>query len=182
MEIAKETEETLKSDEATETAGARTNEATEDDAATTEQAKEAVFAQLKENLKSPEPSDPEELARVIERDLGIHTSSPISPSSTTHTTTSSTTASEAGSSLSPSSASLFPAKRTLLPHHFERAMQEISASISEDMASLSAIRKFDEQYGDKRGNRKKKSSWGFAVAGDMGPGEEAARVRPSSGL
>ncbi|EOD52472.1 putative mitochondrial aaa protein [Neofusicoccum parvum UCRNP2] len=184
MEIAKETEETLKSDEATETAGARTNEATEDDAATTEQAKEAVFAQLKENLKSPEPSDPEELARVIERDLGIHTSSSTSPSSTTHTSTSSSSsaASEAGSSLSPSSASLFPAKRTLLPHHFERAMQEISASISEDMASLSAIRKFDEQYGDKRGNRKKKSSWGFAVAGDMGPGEEAARVRPSSGL
>ncbi|KAF4313459.1 ATPase AAA+ type core [Botryosphaeria dothidea] len=76
--------------------------------------------------------------------------------------------------------SLYPAKRTLLPHHFEKAMQEISASISEDMASLTAIRKFDEQYGDKRGKRKKKSSWGFAVAEDVGPGEEAARVRPSS--
>ncbi|KAH7046591.1 hypothetical protein B0J12DRAFT_667854 [Macrophomina phaseolina] len=78
--------------------------------------------------------------------------------------------------------SLYPAKRTLLPHHFEKAMQEISASISEDMASLTAIRKFDEQYGDKRGKRKKKSSWGFAVAENVGPGEEAARVRPSSGL
>lgn len=73
--------------------------------------------------------------------------------------------------------SLYPARRTLLPHHFEQAMQEISASISEDMATLSAIRKFDEQYGDKRGKRKKRSSWGFAVAEDVGPGEEAARVR-----
>ncbi|OMP85388.1 Protein MSP1 [Diplodia seriata] len=74
----------------------------------------------------------------------------------------------------------YPAKRTLLAHHFEKAMQEISASISEDMATLTAIRKFDEQYGDKRGNRRKKSSWGFNVAADVGPGEEAARVRPAA--
>ncbi|KAL1648843.1 hypothetical protein SLS58_002023 [Diplodia intermedia] len=81
---------------------------------------------------------------------------------------------------SPSEPVPYPAKRTLLAHHFEKAMQEISASISEDMATLTAIRKFDEQYGDKRGNRRKKSSWGFNVAADVGPGEEAARVRPAA--
>ncbi|KAB2573159.1 Protein MSP1 [Lasiodiplodia theobromae] len=89
--------------------------------------------------------------------------------------------SSSSSSISSShSPSPYPAKRTLLPHHFDKAMQEISASISEDMATLTAIRKFDEQYGDKRGKRKKKSSWGFNVAEDVGPGEEAARVRPAA--
>ncbi|KAL8760512.1 MAG: hypothetical protein Q9184_003310 [Pyrenodesmia sp. 2 TL-2023] len=51
-------------------------------------------------------------------------------------------------------------KRILRPHHFTRAMEEISASVSEDMGSLTAIKKFDEKYGDRRG-RKKKLSGGF---------------------
>ncbi|OJD31848.1 mitochondrial aaa [Diplodia corticola] len=93
---------------------------------------------------------------------------------------SSSSSSPSSPSSSPATPFPYPEKRTLLPHHFEKAMQEISASISEDMATLTAIRKFDEQYGDKRGRRKKKSSWGFNVAADVGPGEEAARVRPSA--
>ncbi|KAK3344960.1 hypothetical protein B0H65DRAFT_539368 [Neurospora tetraspora] len=40
----------------------------------------------------------------------------------------------------------FPEKRILTRKHFEKGMREISASISEDMESLKAIRKFDEQY------------------------------------
>ena len=47
----------------------------------------------------------------------------------------------------------FPAVRTLLPRHFDAALQEISASISEDMSSLGAIKKFDEQFGDKKGKK-----------------------------
>ncbi|ROW06440.1 hypothetical protein VMCG_04446 [Cytospora schulzeri] len=39
----------------------------------------------------------------------------------------------------------FPAKRTLTLAHFDKAVKDISASISEDMQSLKAIRKFDEQ-------------------------------------
>ncbi|KAL8928846.1 MAG: hypothetical protein Q9208_001624 [Pyrenodesmia sp. 3 TL-2023] len=46
-------------------------------------------------------------------------------------------------------------KRILRPHHFTRAMEEISASVSEDMSSLTAIKKFDEKYGDRRGRNKK---------------------------
>ncbi|KAK4988176.1 hypothetical protein LTR66_003393 [Elasticomyces elasticus] len=61
-----------------------------------------------------------------------------------------------------------PDKRTLTLAHFEKAIAEISASISEDMSSLTAIRKFDEQYGDRRG-RHKKTGYGFA-------GEQAAVV------
>ncbi|KAK5136016.1 hypothetical protein LTR08_004270 [Meristemomyces frigidus] len=57
-----------------------------------------------------------------------------------------------------------PEKRTLAPKHFERAISEISASISEDMGSLSAIKKFDEQYGDRRG-RRKKAGYGFGIGG-----------------
>lgn len=53
------------------------------------------------------------------------------------------------------------AKRTLLARHFTKAMEEISASISEDMSSLTAIRKFDEEFGDRRGRRKKGRAYGF---------------------
>ncbi|EON64585.1 hypothetical protein W97_03818 [Coniosporium apollinis CBS 100218] len=69
----------------------------------------------------------------------------------------------------------YPEKRTLMKRHFDKALQEISASISEDMGSLSAIRKFDEQFGDRKG-RRKKGGWGFGT-GMEDRREEAARVR-----
>ena len=59
----------------------------------------------------------------------------------------------------------YPEKRTLCKRHFDSAMEEISASISEDMGSLSAIRKFDEKYGDRRG-RKKKAGFGYRTVGE----------------
>ncbi|KAK4903186.1 hypothetical protein LTR27_000114 [Elasticomyces elasticus] len=65
-----------------------------------------------------------------------------------------------------------PEKRILMPSHFETAVKEISASISEDMSSLGAIRKFDEQFGDRKG-RKKKAAYGFGA----GIGEEAVDER-----
>ncbi|KAL9623709.1 MAG: hypothetical protein Q9160_001939 [Pyrenula sp. 1 TL-2023] len=55
----------------------------------------------------------------------------------------------------------YPEKRVLTVAYFEKALNEITASISEDMNSLKDIKKFDEQYGDKRNNRKKPRSWGF---------------------
>ena len=68
-----------------------------------------------------------------------------------------------------------PEKRTLLPRHFDKALAEISASISEDMSSLAAIRKFDEQYGDRK-SRRKKTNYGFGMQ-DGGVDESAVRVR-----
>ena len=69
-------------------------------------------------------------------------------------------------------------KRTLHQRHFVKAMEEISASISEDMGSLSAIRKFDEKYGDRRGRRKKLGGYGFKTVDDSEKlGSDAARVR-----
>ena len=68
-----------------------------------------------------------------------------------------------------------PEKRTLTSKHFEKATAEISASISEDMSSLTAIRKFDEQYGDRRG-RRKKSGYGFGMGDDV-VDESSVRVR-----
>ncbi len=71
----------------------------------------------------------------------------------------------------------YPEKRTLHERHFKMAMEEISASVSEDMGSLSAIRKFDEKYGDRRG-RRKKSGYGFlTVQEGEKAGSDAARVR-----
>lgn len=54
-----------------------------------------------------------------------------------------------------------PEKRTLAPRHFTHALEEISASISDDMSSLTAIRKFDDKFGDRRGRRKKMGGYGF---------------------
>ncbi|KAF2256939.1 AAA-domain-containing protein [Trematosphaeria pertusa] len=68
----------------------------------------------------------------------------------------------------------FPEKRVLYARHFDKALIEISASISEDMSSLNAIKKFDEKYGDKMG-KKKRSVYGFGI--DAGTNENAARVR-----
>jgi len=68
-----------------------------------------------------------------------------------------------------------PERRTLTSKHFDKAIEEISASISEDMSSLIAIRKFDERYGDRRG-RRKKAAYGFGGA-DAVIDENAARVR-----
>ncbi|KAK1058392.1 hypothetical protein LTR74_013435 [Friedmanniomyces endolithicus] len=75
-----------------------------------------------------------------------------------------------------------PEKRTLMPSHFETAVKEISASISEDMSSLGAIRKFDEQFGDRKG-RKKKAGYGFGVggAGDEMVDERSVMVRVPDG-
>ncbi|RMZ77391.1 hypothetical protein DV738_g4340, partial [Chaetothyriales sp. CBS 135597] len=58
----------------------------------------------------------------------------------------------------------YPETRTLTAKHFERALEEITASISEDMNSLKDIKKFDEQYGDRKGKKKRKPLWGFKTA------------------
>ena len=69
-------------------------------------------------------------------------------------------------------------KRTLHQRHFDKAMGDISASISEDMGSLSAIRKFDEKYGDRKGRRKKLGGYGFKTVDESEKrGSDAARVR-----
>lgn len=57
---------------------------------------------------------------------------------------------------------VYPPRRTITNQHFEKALEEITASISDDMDTLKAIKKFDEQFGDKRGRKKKGGpKWGF---------------------
>ncbi len=69
----------------------------------------------------------------------------------------------------------FPKRRTLKPHHFDSAIKQISASISEDMNSVAAIKKFDQKYGDRGGHRNS-SIWGFESAEKKEL--DIARVRP----
>ncbi|KAI1201578.1 hypothetical protein F5X97DRAFT_25315 [Nemania serpens] len=66
-------------------------------------------------------------------------------------------------------------KRVLNRRHFDKALKEIGASVSEDMATLTAIRKFDERYGDSKA-RRKKSGIGFGVVPEPVDSEQA-RVR-----
>lgn len=70
----------------------------------------------------------------------------------------------------------YPERRTLTSKHFEQAMEEISASVNEDMSSLGAIKKFDEKYGDRRG-RRKKTSLGFSPPGGEEEKVESVKVR-----
>jgi SpoVK/Ycf46/Vps4 family AAA+-type ATPase len=72
---------------------------------------------------------------------------------------------------------VYPEKRILTKQHFDKALGEISASISEDMSTLTAIRKFDEKYGDRKGRRKKSSALGFGGTTVPEKDSEAARVR-----
>jgi SpoVK/Ycf46/Vps4 family AAA+-type ATPase len=69
----------------------------------------------------------------------------------------------------------FPERRILHARHFDKALLEISASISEDMSSLNAVKKFDEQYGDRKG-RRKKNAYGFGIHSEK-DSEGSARVR-----
>jgi SpoVK/Ycf46/Vps4 family AAA+-type ATPase len=71
----------------------------------------------------------------------------------------------------------YPEKRTLTKRHFDKAMEEISASISEDMSTLAAIRKFDEKYGDRKGRRKKRPGYGFGMKEMEAAKVETGRVR-----
>ena len=72
---------------------------------------------------------------------------------------------------------VYPEKRILTKTHFDKALEEISASISEDMSTLTAIRKFDEKYGDRKGRRKKAAAMGFGGTTIVEKDSEAARVR-----
>ncbi|KAJ5899334.1 hypothetical protein N7495_004078 [Penicillium taxi] len=70
-----------------------------------------------------------------------------------------------------------PERRTLTRAHFERGMGEISASISEDMSSLAAIRKFDEQYGDRKSRRQRSPALGFGSPKAAESTPDTVRVR-----
>lgn len=109
----------------------------------------------------------------VREELDLASSSPSSPNSTP--TLSPTLSPPITSSDNPNTAPRYPPKRTLTPHHFKRAMDEISASVSEDMGSLSAIRKFDEKYGDRRG-RRKRGGYGFLTVKE-GEGKGGGEVR-----
>ncbi|KAI0156491.1 hypothetical protein GGR57DRAFT_463577 [Xylariaceae sp. FL1272] len=66
-------------------------------------------------------------------------------------------------------------KRVLNRRHFDKGLKEIGASVSEDMETLTAIRKFDQRYGDGK-EKKKRKGMGFEVVPDA-KDSEGARVR-----
>ena len=75
-------------------------------------------------------------------------------------------------------------RRVLTKQHFDKALEEITASISEDMNSLKEIKKFDEVYGDRKGKRKGRAGLGFSDGKQekggkdgWGVGRDTERVR-----
>jgi AAA+ superfamily predicted ATPase len=71
----------------------------------------------------------------------------------------------------------FPPRRVLARRHFDKGLRDITASISGDMESLKAIRRFDEQYGDAGRRRRARRGIGFDVVPGKAEGTEEARVR-----
>ncbi|KAL2116937.1 hypothetical protein VTJ04DRAFT_9105 [Mycothermus thermophilus] len=75
----------------------------------------------------------------------------------------------------------FPERRLLTRAHFDKALRDISASISGDMESLKALRKFDEQYGDAGRKKNARRAIGFLDAHHLGgravDGTGEARIR-----
>ncbi|KAM5348542.1 hypothetical protein ACJ41O_008366 [Fusarium nematophilum] len=70
----------------------------------------------------------------------------------------------------------YPKKRTLRQEHFDKALKQIPASISEDMESLKQIRKFDEEYGAKKKGAKKTMGFGVGAEKKFADAEEV-RIR-----
>ena len=50
--------------------------------------------------------------------------------------------------------------RVLLLRHFTKALKEISPSSSESLGTLTALRKWNEEFGEGRKDRRRKSIWG----------------------
>ncbi|RSL44727.1 hypothetical protein CEP53_011098 [Fusarium sp. AF-6] len=73
----------------------------------------------------------------------------------------------------------YPKKRTLRQEHFDKALRQIPASISEDMESLKQIRKFDEEYGAKKKGAKKMMGFGVGAEKKFADAEEV-RIRRGS--
>jgi SpoVK/Ycf46/Vps4 family AAA+-type ATPase len=53
-----------------------------------------------------------------------------------------------------------PVRRVLRPSHFEKALIEVTPSISESMETIELLRKFDKQYGNARDKKKKLMGFG----------------------
>ena len=52
------------------------------------------------------------------------------------------------------------AKRVLRPRHFEKALTEVTPSISESMETIELLKKFDKQYGNAKDKKKKLMGFG----------------------
>lgn len=74
--------------------------------------------------------------------------------------------------------------RILRPHHFTKALHEITASTSESLGTLSDLRKWNEEFGEggsKRGNKRRwGDKFGFTIGegGVQGPPPEAGAQGP----
>ena len=54
-------------------------------------------------------------------------------------------------------------RRILHPSHFEKALTEVTPSISESMETIELLRKFDKQYGNAKDKKKKLMGFGTDV-------------------
>ncbi|KIY64235.1 AAA-domain-containing protein [Cylindrobasidium torrendii FP15055 ss-10] len=73
--------------------------------------------------------------------------------------------------------------RILGLRHFEKSFKEITPSSSEATGTLSALRKWNEEFGEGAGNKKRKQIWGKGRFGFTNPAkmeEEDGRVRSTT--
>ncbi|KAJ4488114.1 hypothetical protein J3R30DRAFT_3695761 [Lentinula aciculospora] len=76
-----------------------------------------------------------------------------------------------------------PHLRTLARRHFDKALKEITPSSSESLGSLADLRKWNEEFGEGRKDRKRKSIWGrgrFGFTDKESFSVEEGRVVPAT--
>lgn len=72
-----------------------------------------------------------------------------------------------------------PPPRILYLRHFTKALKEITPSSSESLGSLSALRKWNEEFGEGQ-KKKQKVMWGKGLFGFSESGTEQPRVPTES--
>ncbi|KAJ7685125.1 hypothetical protein DFH06DRAFT_30466 [Mycena polygramma] len=75
------------------------------------------------------------------------------------------------------------APRILYLRHFTKALKEITPSSSEVLGTLADLRKWNEEFGEGRGNKKRQQVWGKGLFGftEKANKSEAGRVLPVDG-
>lgn len=73
--------------------------------------------------------------------------------------------------------------RILYLRHFTKALKEITPSSSEVLGSLADLRKWNEEFGEGRGNKKRQQVWGKGLFGftEKTKNSESGRVVPMDG-
>jgi hypothetical protein len=108
---------------------------------------------------------PASLARAPSEATSTESSAPATESSLSHSSLVEDAAAEAARGGEPAGAASAPGVRTLGAHNFTRALREITPSASEALGSLADLRKWNDEFGEGRKDKRRVQVWGKGTFG-----------------